>query len=69
MADPTTGNGRYPLPAQSTSPPDVVRWLTDGLQSVDDHLTTADRPIGHILSGPVASLPAALAPGQIYAGW
>lgn len=54
-----TTRKKFPLPEQSTSPPDVVKWVTDGLQAVDDS----------VLSGPAASLPATLKPGQQYLGW
>lgn len=65
----TTGNGKYPVPVQSTAPPDVVKWLTDGLNAVDAHLTTASTPIKHIQYGPVASVPATLPVGGIYVGY
>lgn len=56
----------YPLPEQTTSPPDVVGWLTQGLQAVDADVTGTNN---RILYGPAASVPAVLLPGQIYLGY
>ena len=54
----TTGKN-FPLPEQSTSPPDVVGWLTQVAQAVDDS----------VLWGPVANVPATLKVGQVYLGY
>jgi len=54
----TTGR-EWPLPDQTTSPPDVPGWLRNLGQAVDDSF----------LWGPIAELPATLAPGQVYFGW
>ena len=54
----TTGKG-WPLPEGTTSPPDVVKWLTDGLNAAD----------GSVLWGPAADVPASLPPGTIYLGY
>lgn len=52
---PTDKRG-WPLPEQSTSPPDVVKWLADGLNAADNSFAW----------GPVGSVPATLAVGQVY---
>lgn len=54
---PTSKRG-WPLPEQATSPPDVVKWLSDGLNAVDDTF----------LWGPVGSVPATLPTGVFYFG-
>jgi hypothetical protein len=63
MAATTRG---WPLPEQTTNPPDVVHWLTQGLGAADTDVTKVNQ---RILYGPVASLPATLLPGQMYLGW
>ena len=54
---------KWPQPDQNTSPPDVQAWLKQGLDAADATVST------RILSGPVASVPPTLEPGQLYAGW
>lgn len=80
MATPNLG---IPLPTQATSPPDVVAWLSNGLNEVDTILGTGSKPIkvaaattseqplrrDAVRYGPVGSLPATLPPGTIYCGW
>jgi len=74
---------QVPLPVQTTSPPDVVGWLTQGLQGLDTVLGTGSKPItvavatavgqplrrDAVLYGPVASVPATLATGQMFLGY
>jgi len=60
MAETSRG---WPLPDQSTSPPDVAAWLEQSLGAADADLGSL------ILYGPVAEVPATLEPGQMYAGW
>jgi hypothetical protein len=47
------------LPTQTTSPPDVVKYLADVVNKVD----------GSFLFGPEGSVPANLKPGQLYFGY
>jgi hypothetical protein len=47
------------LPTQNTSPPDVVKYLTDALVKVD----------GSLLFGPEGSVPANLPVGVLYFGY
>jgi hypothetical protein len=53
----------WPLPEQTTGPPDVVKWLTDGLTAADTQVN------GRILYGPTASCPANLPAGVVYLGF
>jgi hypothetical protein len=50
---------QFPTPDPTTQPPDVPHWLQQLAQAIDDS----------IKYGPVANVPALLAPGQIYAGF
>jgi hypothetical protein len=47
------------LPVQTTSPPDVVKYITDAVLKID----------GSLLFGPEASVPANLPAGSIYFGY
>jgi hypothetical protein len=47
------------LPTQETSPPDVVKYITDAVTKID----------GALLFGPEGSLPASLPVGSIYFGY
>jgi hypothetical protein len=47
------------LPTQNTSPPDVVKYITDAVLKID----------GAILFGPEGSVPANLPVGTFYAGY
>jgi hypothetical protein len=74
---------QVPLPVQTTSPPDVVGWLTQGIQGLDTVLGTGSKPItvavatavgqplrrDQILYGTVASLPATLPVGTLFCGY
>jgi hypothetical protein len=54
---PTSKRG-WPLPTQETQPPDVVKWLGDLGDAVDNTFQW----------GPAASVPATLPPGTLYFG-
>ena len=56
----------WPLPVQATSPPDVVSWLTQGLDAAAEDVTEVN---DRILYGPLASLPASLPVGVVYMGY
>lgn len=56
----------WPLPEQTTAPPDVVKWLTDGLTAADLDVTAVNARITY---GPVASVPASLPVGVVYLGY
>jgi hypothetical protein len=47
------------LPTQTTSPPDVVKYLSDAVNKID----------GALLFGPEGSVPANMQPGQLYFGY
>ena len=56
-----TANGRdwdTVLPTQTTSPPDVVKYITDAVNKID----------GSFLYGPEGSVPANLPRGTVYFG-
>lgn len=63
---PVTTNFQIPLPEQSTSPPDVVKWLTDGMNVVDSSIASVDQ---RIQAGLVANLPATLPIGVLWCGY
>lgn len=63
MADTPRG---YPLPEQTTNPPDVVFWLSQLANAVDTDVSVTN---ARILYGPVGSLPATLPEGTVYLGW
>jgi len=54
-----TSERQWPLPDQTTAPPDVPGWLRNLGEAIDVSF----------LWGPVAELPAQLAPGQCYFGF
>lgn len=56
----------WPLPAQSTQPPDVVGWLTQGLDAAAEDVAEVN---ARILYGPVAGVPATLPDGVMYLGY
>ena len=61
-----TTNYSWPLPAQTTSPPDVVSWLSQGLNAADATVKTTNN---RILYGTVAALPTTLGVGVMYLGY
>lgn len=61
-----TTNRGWPLPTQSTAPPDVVSWLTQLATAADLDVTAVNN---RILYGPLASVPATLPVGTIYLGY
>ena len=67
---PGTSNYGWPKPEQTTAPPDVVKWLGDGLDAVDATVKANDAAVNNrLLYGPVGSVPASLPVGVIYFGY
>jgi hypothetical protein len=66
----TTGGHAWPLPEQSTNPPDVVAWLSQGLNAADADLTEEVAAVNaRIQYGPVANVPASLPDGTLWLGY
>jgi hypothetical protein len=69
----TAGGNAWPLPEQTTQPPDVVYWLTQLGDAADADVTAVNAAVvatnARLLYGPVASLPATLPEGVVYFGW
>ena len=67
---PGTSNYGWPLPEQTTNPPDVAGWLANGFNAADATVKANDAAVNaRIIDGPVGSVPATLPVGTIYCGW